>query len=117
MPGDPPAPHAPLHAPSRCEMCGRAESHLTRHHLIPRKTHRRPRIRRRFDREELHRRIAMLCRACHKTVHATLSERELAESYHTIQALREHPELAKFIAWVRRQPPGRRIAVRRGKRG
>lgn len=103
----------PIPLPPRCELCGRPESHLTRHHLIPRKTHRNPRIRRRYPREELHRRIAMLCRPCHKTLHATLTERELAEQYHAVEALREHPELAKFIAWVRRQPPGRRITVRR----
>jgi hypothetical protein len=33
-----------------------------------------------------------------------LTETELAREYHHVQALREHPELAKFLDWVRRKP-------------
>ena len=36
----------------------------------------------------------------------TLSEAELARSYCTIEALKTHPRLARFIAWVARRPPG-----------
>lgn len=43
---------------------------------------------------------------CHKEIHATLTEAELARSFHTIEALRAHPRLAKFLAWVRKRPPG-----------
>lgn len=42
---------------------------------------------------------------CHREIHATLSESELARSYATMDALRAHPRLAKFIAWVARRPP------------
>ena len=42
---------------------------------------------------------------CHKEIHASLSEAELARSYSTIEALRAHPRLAKFIRWVRKRPP------------
>ena len=42
---------------------------------------------------------------CHKQVHATLTETELARRYNTPQALRAHPGLAKFAAWVARRPP------------
>ena len=29
---------------------------------------------------------------------------ELAREYHLVEALRQHPELAKFLGWVRRKP-------------
>lgn len=48
----------------------------------------------------------LLHHICHKEIHATLSEAELARDYATIDALRRHPRLAKFIAWVARRPPG-----------
>ncbi|MXQ09437.1 HNH endonuclease [Alphaproteobacteria bacterium GH1-50] len=48
----------------------------------------------------------LLHQICHNEIHATLSETELARSYHTIGALREHPRLAAFIRWVQRRPPG-----------
>ena len=95
-----------------CELCGRFVPERTKHHLIPRRTHRQTRIRKKFARDELHRRTAMLCRPCHKTVHATLSEAELAEVYNTVEALRDHPEIERFVRWVRKQPVDRRIGVR-----
>jgi hypothetical protein len=43
---------------------------------------------------------------CHKEIHATLTEAELARDYSTPDALRAHPRLAKFAQWVARRPPG-----------
>ena len=42
---------------------------------------------------------------CHKEIHATLSESELARSYASVDALRAHPRLAKFLKWVAKRPP------------
>jgi hypothetical protein len=53
----------------------------------------------------------LLHQLCHKEIHATLSEAELARSYATIEALRAHPRLAAFIAWVAKRPPGFRSKV------
>ena len=47
----------------------------------------------------------LLHHLCHKEIHATLTEAELATAYATPEALRAHPRLAKFIAWVRKRPP------------
>ena len=46
-----------------------------------------------------------LHRICHAAIHATLSEKELERQYNTIERLREHPQLRRFIVWVRRKPP------------
>lgn len=43
---------------------------------------------------------------CHNEIHARLTETELARAYSTPEALRAHPELARFIAWVRKRPDG-----------
>ena len=43
---------------------------------------------------------------CHREIHATLSETELARDYATVEALRDHPRLDRFIRWVRKRPPG-----------
>jgi len=48
---------------------------------------------------------------CHREIHATLTEAQLARDFDTIAALRDHPRLAKFIAWVQRRPPGFRSKV------
>jgi len=55
---------------------------------------------------------------CHREIHATLTETELARSYFEVDALRAHPRLAKFIAWVSKRPPGFKSKVpgRRRKR-
>lgn len=55
----------------------------------------------------------MLCRPCHATVHATLTEKQLEESFNTLQTLSSQPEIARFVGWVRKQPVDRRIAVKR----
>ena len=53
----------------------------------------------------------MLHDICHREVHATLTEAELARDFSTIKALRAHPRLAKFIAWVGKRPPDFRSKV------
>ncbi|HYI72625.1 MAG TPA: HNH endonuclease [Skermanella sp.] len=46
-----------------------------------------------------------LHRICHSKIHAVLSEKELRDHFHTIDRLRSHPEIARFIKWVARKPP------------
>lgn len=47
----------------------------------------------------------LLHHICHKTIHKTLKEGELARRYNTVEALRSHPDLARFFEWVARRPP------------
>ena len=48
----------------------------------------------------------LLHHICHREIHATLTEAELARDYSTPEALRAHPRLEKFVRWVRKRPPG-----------
>lgn len=42
---------------------------------------------------------------CHRKIHSVLTEKELARSYHTFEALLEVEEIATFVAWVRKKDP------------
>jgi len=62
-------------------------------------------------------------------IHRLFDETTLARDLNTPGALRAHPDMARFLAWVRRQPPdymdwpeqpgrhGRHASGRRGRRG
>ncbi|MEO0604934.1 MAG: HNH endonuclease [Myxococcota bacterium] len=94
---------------NRCPLCEREgeELVLTRHHL---KT-------RRKDKHE----VELICSPCHKTIHALFDNPELRDETRgldTVEGLRENPEFAKALAFIAKQPVGRRVRVaqRKGKR-
>ena len=88
-----------------CELCGRVVKRRTRHHLIPRSRHANKRVKRSFGRDELHRTV-LLCGACHRQVHRTLTEKELEREYNTVEALLSHPDISRFVRWIERNPHG-----------
>lgn len=49
--------------------------------------------------------MVLLHHVCHAMIHNCLSETELARHYNSIEALKLHPELARFFAWVRNGRP------------
>lgn len=60
--------------------------------------------------------VVRLHQICHSAIHAALSEAELARAYADIDALRAHPRLARFIAWVEGRPPGFHARTAGGRR-
>jgi 5-methylcytosine-specific restriction endonuclease McrA len=80
--------------PLVCPMCERVipDDQKDEHHLVPKS---------RGGRE-----TQFLHRICHRQIHALLTEAELEKRYSTINALLEHPEVQKFVAWVKKKPPG-----------
>ena len=116
-PGAPPTRPPPR--PEDCELCGRAVggAALTRHHLIPRTRHRKKRALRRFSLGEMRSRILWVCRPCQSHIHRVLSEQELEAHYHSLEALLTHPDVARFVDWIRDRPAGLRPAGRRMRRG
>ena len=84
--------HEPPLAEPLCPLCGRAipASQRDAHHLVPKS---------KGGRDTLY-----LHRMCHRQVHALLSETELARTYNTAEALLAHPEVARFVAWVKTKP-------------
>jgi hypothetical protein len=88
--------------PLPCSLCQRpfTRPQLTRHHCLPR------------SRGGVAEDIELLCRQCHGMVHATYTNATLAALYPRIERLREAPELAGYLRWVRKQPPSRRTRNR-----
>ncbi len=78
-----------------CPLCERPiPPHLeSRHHLIPKL------------RGGKHGPIAVLHTICHSKIHSVLSETELARVYNTVEKLRQHEEISRFVKWVRKRPP------------
>jgi len=95
-----------------CKLCGRNEIEVTRHHLIPKTRHTNKRNQKLFGRDEVRTRTADLCRPCHGFIHKVLTEKQLELEYNTVEALRAHPEIAKFVDWVARRPAGLRVRSR-----
>jgi hypothetical protein len=81
-------------APRYCPLCARGlllGRSVDEHHLVPKSQGGK-------DTFTIH-------RICHRKIHATFSEKELARSYATWTALQAHPEMASFIAWVQKKAP------------
>ena len=79
-----------------CPLCGRPippDVKQSHHHLIPRLKGGKggPTV--------------LLHHICHREIHAALTEAELARNYNTVETLRSHPRLARFLQWVAKRPP------------
>lgn len=99
----------PVSISVRCALCEREVSRLTLHHLVPRE-------------EEGHSgksrngvgsspRLAEVCSACHRQVHALYDNGRLARELSSVERLRDEPDMRRFLSWVRRQDPERRVRV------
>lgn len=78
-----------------CPLCDRemirGSSSLNEHHLVPKM----------YGGVETY----FIHRVCHSKIHSVFSEKELAREFFTFEKLRDHPEIARFILWVRKQDP------------
>ncbi|MCD5325007.1 MULTISPECIES: HNH endonuclease [Pontibacillus] len=87
-----------------CELCGRSPLETTEHHLVPRQ----------FGGAEGP--TADLCKACHKQIHALFTNAELAGFYNTLERLRDHPDMEKYLKWVKKQDPQKKITIKKSNR-
>lgn len=77
-----------------CPLCERPipPDQRDEHHLVPR-------LKGGKETQTMH-------RICHRQIHALFTEAELAQRYNTAEALLEHPEIQKFVSWVKKKPDG-----------
>jgi hypothetical protein len=86
-----------------CFLCGRALGRRTEwHHPIPKSRGGRGTV-------PVH-------PVCHRAIHRALDNKALARDFASAAALREHPELARFIAWIADKPPDFHVPTRRKSR-
>lgn len=93
-----------------CPLCGRTMipgPSLEKHHPIPRSLGGRE--------------VVLIHRVCHRKIHSLFTHRELQILYHDFDLLRDHPEIQKFVRWIRKKPPEfvtrHRMSKRRGELG
>ena len=90
-----------------CELCEREMKRLSVHHLVPRQITKRQKV-------ETSPTID-ICSACHRQIHALFDNKYLAKELNTLEKLRKEPQMQKFLAWVKKQNPDRRVTVHRQK--
>lgn len=75
-----------------CPICDRPipDSQKDAHHFIPKSKGGKAT-------EYLH-------RICHRQIHALFTETQLARELNTAEAIKEQPEIQKFIDWVKTKP-------------
>ena len=52
----------------------------------------------------------MLCTDCHSAIHKFATEKELGRDWNTVEKLRQHPDIGRFVRWVSRQQGKQRTA-------
>jgi hypothetical protein len=74
-----------------CPLCDRPlGQRRERHHLVPRLKGGRETV--------------LLHPICHRKIHSLFTESVLARSYASVDALRAHPEIGRFVAWLEGKP-------------
>ncbi|MFH7030613.1 MAG: HNH endonuclease [Heteroscytonema crispum UTEX LB 1556] len=84
-----------------CELCEREVDKLTIHHLIPK------------QKKGQHGPKINICSACHRQIHTLFDNRRLAQELHSPEKLKNEPQMHKFLAWVRKQDPNKKVKVHR----
>ncbi|GAB5403219.1 MAG: hypothetical protein Aurels2KO_14500 [Aureliella sp.] len=71
--------------------------------MIPRTCHKNKWFQKNFSRDQM--RVTVdLCHDCHSAIHKYVpKEKELGRNYYTLERLLEHPEIAKFVEWIKKQ--------------
>lgn len=78
-----------------CQICNREliDGNTSRHHLIPQSKGGK-------DKD-----LVPLHKICHQKIHSIFSDSELKNKYYTIELLIAHPDMVKFVEWVKNKPP------------
>lgn len=88
----------------QCELCEREMDGLTVHHLIPRQKTKRKKA---YPGPTIN-----ICSGCHKQIHTLFDHTRLANELNSLERLKHEPQMQKFLSWMRKQQPNKRIKVR-----
>ena len=78
-----------------CILCGRelGSESISRHHLIPK------------SRGGRYSETILIHNICHQKIHSVFTEKQLKQEYNTVEALKGHEAIQKFIKWVSKKDP------------
>lgn len=95
---------AKLSSSDHCPICRHeyARAELTKHHLVPKS---------RRGKETV-----LICRNCHRQIHALYTEKELEREFGTLEELLAAEKLQPWIAWARKRKPTGRVRTKTSKR-
>lgn len=85
----------------KCELCGREDIELTRHHLLPKEE----------GGKEEH--VALICSDCHRHIHALYDNKELAVRLYTINSLKDDERISKYLKFIKKQPSSKKVRVKK----
>ena len=80
---------------NKCPICGREDGgEMQDHHLKP--------VTFKSRTKEVHDpgNFVHIHKVCHQKIHATFSEHDLFQYYHTVERLVENEDMVKFIKWI-----------------
>ncbi|WP_354286376.1 HNH endonuclease [Sphingomonas sp. UYEF23] len=85
---------------ARCALCGRPLGHrVERHHGVPK--------------SEGGTTTVPVHPICHRTIHAFVTNRELASAYGSMELLRERDDIRHYLRWIAGKPADFRAPTRR----
>ncbi|MDF9842965.1 MULTISPECIES: HNH endonuclease signature motif containing protein [unclassified Paenibacillus] len=88
-----------------CELCGRSPLATTVHHLVPR------------EKGGALQQTALLCKACHRQIHALYTNDDLVVlGLTTVEALQHDPQFSSYLKWIGKQAPGSEPKLRKSQR-
>ncbi|MBD0346220.1 MAG: HNH endonuclease [Coleofasciculus sp. Co-bin14] len=91
----------------KCELCEREVYRLTVHHLIPKQKVKQKKA-------EPGPTVA-ICSPCHRQIHSLFDNKRLAKELNSIEKLKNEPQMQKFLSWVKKQKPDKRVQVHQKK--
>jgi len=84
-----------------CSLCERTMP-LTRHHLFPKKTHKKMQ-KRGMEKDALLKTILLVCRPCHSAIHRLIDHETLSSSYNSLSKLLDHAGVFKWAQYASKQ--------------
>ena len=88
----------------KCELCGSEIDELNFHHLIPRTVHSTKIFEKRYTKAFMRETGIMICKfICHGQIHRFITEKEMGQTYNTLERLLEHPDVKRFVEWRKKR--------------
>ncbi len=87
--------------PLLCPICERPNYRPSDHHMVPRSKGGKS--------------TETICCDCHRAIHACFTNKELEETFHTVETLLTNEPFAKMVKFISKQDPGGRVTTKKSK--